>query len=238
MLARWTLSLGLCAALACATPHAPDAAPAAPGAPSSLNANFLDPQLDVAEYVQRFEGESREVALARDAILAALDVRAGQRVADIGAGTGLFLAPLSEALGPRGLLYAVDLSPRFLEHLRERVRREELGNVRVVECTERSSSLPPDSIDVAFICDTYHHFEHPQETLASLHRALRPGGRLLLLDFERVPGVSRDWMLEHVRAGKLEFAGEVEAAGFSAATELNVPGLEENYLLSFTKLAP
>lgn len=234
------LCLALCLRLLAAC-SAPDASPppvAGDGAPASLNANFRDPQLDVDEFVQRFEGESREVAVARDAILAALELRPGLRVADIGAGTGLFMAPLSEAVGAQGVVYAVDLSPRFLDHLRGRVRDEQLGNVRVVECDERSTALPPASVDLAFVCDTYHHFEHPAETLASLHRALRPGGRLVVLDFERIPGVSRDWMLEHVRAGKEVFAAEIEAAGFGPARELDVPGLSENYMLAFERLDP
>ncbi|MCA9495249.1 MAG: hypothetical protein KC621_35215, partial [Myxococcales bacterium] len=83
-------------------------------------------------------------------------------------------------------------------------------------------------------CDTYHHFEQPEPTLASLFAALRPGGHLYVLDFERVEGTSKEWTLKHVRAGKDVFAAEIEAAGFTERTELEV-GLEENYLLRFTR---
>src|SRR5690606_28394541 len=97
------------------------------------------------------------------------------------------------------------------------------------------SRLPKASIDVIFVCDTYHHFSHPESTLASLHRALRPGGRLVVVDFERIPGVSREWLLDHVRAGKEVFRAEIEAAGFVLDREVEIAGLEENYCLTFTR---
>jgi predicted methyltransferase len=102
-------------------------------------------------------------------------------------------------------------------------------------CTETSATLPPESIDVAFVCDTYHHFEYPDQTMASIHRALAPGGRLLVVDFERIPGKSRKWILGHMRAGKEVFRAEIEAAGFVFVDEVAIPGFEENYLLEFRK---
>ena len=83
--------------------------------------------------IKQLETERREVAAQREAIVAALDLREGMVVADVGAGTGLFLAPLSRVLGPSGKLYALDIVPHFVAHLRERVAREGLGNVEVVE---------------------------------------------------------------------------------------------------------
>lgn len=215
---------------ACGT-TAPDAV--ASGADPSLNERFRDPELDVAEFVDRFEGESREIAVNRGALMKRLNIQAGELVADIGTGTGLFLEPLSRAVGPEGRLWAVDISEGFLDFVGERIEREGLDNVRPVLCDARSTKLPPASIDVAFICDTYHHFEYPADTLASLHAALKPGGRLFVVDFERIPGVSSDWILGHVRAGKEVFKAEIEAAGFGFAVEYDVPGLEENYVLGF-----
>ena len=100
----------------------------------------------------------------------------------------------------------------------------------VVRNDERSVKLPEDSVDVAFMSDTYHHFAYPEETMADLHRAMRPGGLLVIVDFQRVPGKSREWILEHVRAGKEEVIAELEAAGFEFLDEPDV-GLEENYLI-------
>jgi len=211
------------------------AAPSDVGARPELNADFRRSDLDVAGFVERFEGESREIAACRDALLAALAPRPGEAVADIGAGTGLFSLPLAEAVGAQGVVYAVEIAPAFLEHIRARADAAGLPWLRTVACDDRSTGLPPASLDAAFICDTYHHFEHPAATLASLRAALRPGARLLLVDFERIPGVSREWVLDHVRAGSAEVRAEVEAAGFRFVRAVPVDGLSENYVLEFAR---
>ncbi len=200
-----------------------------------INENFLDPNLDVAEWTDRFEGESREIFLARDEIAAALKLKRGDAVADIGAGTGLFLEPFAEAVGSAGKLYAVDLSPVFVEHLRARSAALGLGQVQAVACSEDSVHLPEGSLDKAFICDTYHHFEYPRSTMTSLRKALKKDGEVLIVDFERIPGVSRDWVLEHVRCGKDQVIREVTDFGFELVEEAPVAGLAENYVLRFRR---
>lgn len=200
-----------------------------------INREFLNPELQVEEWIGRFETESREVFAAREAIVAAVKLQDGMRVADVGAGTGLFTRLFSERVGAGGWVFAVDISPRFAEHLAALADAAELQNITPVLCAEDSVLLPPDCVDVIFVCDAYHHFEYPDATLASIHQALKPGGRLVVLDFERIPGESREWTLEHVRAGKGTFQSEIEAAGFEFASETDVAGLEENYFLTFRK---
>jgi SAM-dependent methyltransferase len=204
--------------------------------PEGINANFLSEDLDVNEYVERFEGESREVFAERQAIVEALALSTGSRIADIGAGTGFFTALFAEEVSDDGTVYAVEISPKFLEHLRERFAAEESTPVRVVEGTRNSVELPPSSIDLAFICDVYHHFESPQDSLASLLSAIRPGGSLVLIDFERIPGESPDWIFEHVRAGEEVFRAEIEAAGFVFTEEIQLEGLKNNYMLRFERV--
>ena len=80
----------------------------------------------------------------------------------------------------------------------------------------------------------YHHFEYPHQSLASLHRALRRNGEVFLIDFNRVPGVSSDWILNHVRAGQEVVTAEFEAAGFEKVEE--IPLLKDNYTLRFRKV--
>ena len=182
-----------------------------------------------------FEGESREIAVERAALAAAVGLAPGEEVADIGAGTGLFLEPFARAVGAEGRVFAVDISPGFVEHLDARIADEGWTNAQTVLCTERSTELQSASVDAAFVCDTYHHFEYPDHTLASLHDALRPGGRLVIVDFEREEGVSDEWVLNHVRAGKSVFRGEIEAAGFTFEEELELDGLAQNYVLVFRR---
>ena len=220
--------LDVLAYLACPAEEAP-----APHSFPGANAAFESEDVDVERFVGVLEGESREVFVNREAIVAAIGIEPGDAVADVGAGTGIFLEPFHAATGPEGRVYAVEIAPKFVAHLEARAEREGLDRVEVVTSTAKSAELAPRSVDVAFVCDTYHHFEYPRETLLSLRQALRPGGELVVVDFERIEGKTRQWMLDHMRAGKEVFVREITAAGFELVEEVEVPQLEENYVLRF-----
>jgi ubiquinone/menaquinone biosynthesis C-methylase UbiE len=195
------------------------------------NAKFLKPDLDVPSWVQKFESPGREVYDKRKQIVAAAHLRKGAAVADVGAGTGLYTMLFSQEVGPEGTVYAVEIAPRFLDYLPQRARKTGARNVKVVKGTDTSVELPPASVDLVFLCDTYHHFEQPQKNLASIRKALRPGGELLIVDFKREPGKTAAWITEHVRAGEAAVTAEIEAAGFTRVEEL--PLLKDNYVLRF-----
>jgi ubiquinone/menaquinone biosynthesis C-methylase UbiE len=202
--------------------------------PGGPNAKYLVPDLDVPAWVQRFEKPGREVYDRRQEIVAATGVKPGAAVADVGAGTGLFSMLFARAVGPKGKVYAVDIAAPFLAHIAKRAAKEGVKNVQTVRATERSTGLPAGSVDLVFVCDTYHHFEHPQQTLAELRRALRPGGALVIVDYHREPGKSPAWVVDHVRAGRAAVTREVEAAGFVREAD-PLPALKENYLLRFKR---
>ncbi|HED65774.1 MAG TPA: methyltransferase domain-containing protein [Planctomycetes bacterium] len=227
------LALCLFSVSACRSNRAAEPMPesVAPG----INDVFLSDDLDVEAFVDRFEGESREVAREHQGIVATLDLEPGMRVADVGAGTGLFLGALADAVGRDGVVFEVDISPRFIEHLNERIETEGYPQAKTVLTGLDRLDLPAESIDVAFVCDTYHHFEFPDRNLDSIRRALRPGGLLVVVDFERIEGVTREWLLSHVRAGKDVVRSEIEAAGFEFVDEPKVEGLKENYVLRFRR---
>ncbi|TNE87957.1 MAG: methyltransferase domain-containing protein [Deltaproteobacteria bacterium] len=214
-------------------PDAAEASPANASAKPGINDNFLDPEMDVDKWVERFGAESREVVANQAAIVAAMNLQPGAAVADIGAGTGLYMKPFAEAVGAEGKVFAVDISPKFLEHLGAMASDAGYAQVQTIEAGERSSNLPEGSVDAVFICDTYHHFEYVEPTLASIRAALKPGGKLFVIDFVREEG-SSEWILEHVRGGQDVFASEIEAAGFTGKQVLDV-GLTENYMLAFTR---
>lgn len=200
-----------------------------------VNTEYLKPELEVQEWVNRFEREGREPYDHRFEIVDAARIRRGAEVADIGTGTGLFVPLLSRAVGPQGKVYAVDIAEDFVEYVEKKAGEAGLKNVETVHCTERSVELPANSIDVAFICDVYHHFEYPQSTLESIHRALRENGEIFMVEFKREPGVSSEWAMNHIRAGKEEFTKEIEAAGFRKVEE-NEEMMKENYILRFRKV--
>ena len=186
-------------------------------------------------YTAILEAESREVVEHRDAIVDAIRLRKGMVVADIGAGTGLFTTELARRVGDEGRVLAVDIVPSFLRRIEERVRAQGLSNVRVIEGKERATGLPEASVDVAFLCDTYHHIEFPESYLQSLFDTLRPGGALILVDFERIEGVTHPSLLRHVRAGKGKVIREVTEVGFVLVSEGEADFLEENYFLRFRR---
>lgn len=210
-------------------------APDSPSVPEGINKRFLDVEMDIDEWLGRFEVESREVYSARERVLAACEIEPGMKIADIGAGTGFYSRLFAQETGDKGWVYSVDISPRFLQHINEKLEQEDIENITTVLGTTKSFAVPTQTIDLAFICDTYHHFEFPSSTLASLHRAMKPGGKLIVIDFERIPGKSREFILGHVRAGKPVFRQEIEDAGFTFVDEVNIPSFEENYLLRFER---
>lgn len=203
--------------------------------PAGINDRFLDPDMNPEEWVNRFEVESREIYARRNEIVKAIGLSAGEAIADVGAGTGLFTELFSKAVGTTGKVYAIDISPRLVTHLEKRVTTEGLSNVMVVRNDAMSIQLVTRKVDKAFVCDTYHHFERPDAMLKSIHRSLNEGGELVVIDFERIPGESRDWVIGHVRAGKETFRSEIEVSGFDFVKEVKVEGFKENYLLIFRK---
>jgi predicted methyltransferase len=199
-----------------------------------INDSFKNP--NPKEFVERFEVESREVFAKRKEIVAACDVKPGQTVADIGAGTGLFTRLFSEKVGPEGKVVAVDIAPRFLDHIAK--TSAELGqkNVTTQLCTADSTELMPATVDVAYICDVYHHFEFPTKSMTSLYQAMKPGGKVYLIDFKRIEGESSDFAIKHVRAGQEVFEAEIAAVGFEKVHEEKTL-LKDNYFVVFEKPA-
>jgi acetyl esterase/lipase/ubiquinone/menaquinone biosynthesis C-methylase UbiE len=197
-----------------------------------INKPYEDP--NVKEAVEKFENAQREVSTHRKEIVAACKLKPGMAVADIGAGTGLFTRMFAAEVGPSGKVYAVDIAKNFVEHIEKTCREAGIKNVRGIVCKPDSVELPPNSVDLVFTCDTYHHFEFPQKTLATIHRALRPGGKLILLDYCRIEGKSPDWLMKHLRAGQEVFTKEIEAAGFKVVDTAGF--LKENYFVRFEKV--
>jgi ubiquinone/menaquinone biosynthesis C-methylase UbiE len=203
-----------------------------------INKPFENP--DVKDYLEKFEGESREIAAHSKEIVAACKIKPGMVIADVGAGTGLFTRKFATEVGSKGKVFAVDISKTFLEYIEKACKEKEIKNVETILCDQFSTKLPPKSVDLVFICDTYHHFEFPQKTMQSIHEALRPGGQVILIDFQRIEGKSTDlirqlWILSHVRAGKEVFVREITSSGFKMVGEENF--LKENYLVRFEKVA-
>ncbi len=196
-----------------------------------INRHFEDP--DWQRWVNTFERPGREVYDRRHAIVAASKVRPGMEVADIGAGTGLFTRLFAPAVEPDGTVYAIDISRTFIDNILRTCREQGLSNVQGIVNPPDDIGLPANSIDLAFITDTYHHFEYPRQTMASIHQALRSEGRVIIIDFRRDPRISSKWVMGHVRGNKAQVIQEMQAAGFRLVDDR--PLMRTNYFLEFVK---
>jgi ubiquinone/menaquinone biosynthesis C-methylase UbiE len=196
-----------------------------------INKSFEDPNVD--QFVERFEREGREVYAQRLKVVELCKLDKGTAIADVGAGTGLYSRLFAKQVGSQGRVYAVDISKKFVDHVEASSRKQGLNNLVGVVCSSDSCDLSPHSVDAVFICDTFHHFEFPEKTMKSIFDALRPGGRLLLIDFIREEGVSSDWILGHVRAGEAVVRKEIESVGFEFVEKKEI--FEQNYFLQFRK---
>jgi len=198
-----------------------------------INKQFENPT--ASEFIGRFERDGRDPYDHRFQVIEAIGLKPGMAVADIGAGTGLFTRLFSPLVGPQGKVFAVDIAETFVKHIEREAQADGLTNVTGVVCQPDSANLPPASIDLAFICDAYHHFEYPQKTMRSIHDALKPGGEVILIDFQKIPGVSSDFVMGHVRAGQEVFTKEIEEAGFKQIDERKGL-LKESYFVRFRKV--
>lgn len=199
-----------------------------------VNDRFLSSELNAAQSASGFESDTREVYLRRTDVVAALDLAPGMTVADVGAGSGFYVELMAAAVGATGRVFAVEIAPNWIEFLERKVEAEDLTQVSVVLGTETSVELPADSVDLIFSSDTYHHFEYPQTSLASIYRALRSGGRWVVLDYDKIEGVTPPRRMDHLRIGKTEAIEEILAAGFTLEAEPDL-GFTENYLAIFRR---
>lgn len=134
------------------------------------------------------EGPDRDAWQMPDAIMDALGIADGAAVADIGAGGGWFTVRLARRVGPNGIVYAQDVQVPMLEAIQRRVDREGLKNVRTIKGEAGDPRLPPASVDVVLIVDSYHEFTDPVELLRHLAAALKPGGRIGVVNFTKRGG--------------------------------------------------
>jgi FkbM family methyltransferase len=119
-----------------------------------------------------------------DLVVDSLTLSPGDVVADIGAGTGYFTFRIAPNV-PDGRVLAVDIQPEMLDIMRSRIEEKGINNVSLVKGTESDTRLPADSVDVALMVDAYHEFAFPREMMLSIRKALRPGGRVVLIEYRK-----------------------------------------------------
>jgi arsenite methyltransferase len=185
---------------------------------------------DIDRWVQAFESHERDLRQKPDEVVAALDFQPGDRVADIGAGTGYFTRRFAKAVGAEGVVYAVDLEPNMLRYIAKRARDEGDDNIVPVLATADSPMLAPRSVDTFFICDTIHHISNRGAYYRILRDDLRPGGRLVIVDFRKDANLEEGPALE-MRIEQTALVRELSEAGF--VLEKKHDFLPDQYFLEF-----
>ncbi len=176
-----------------------------------LSGRVLAPVMGVggAGWLERPEREAEE---APSKALAALELKPGMVVADIGAGSGYYTSRISKLVGATGKVYATDIQPGMIELLNRRIQSEGLANVTPILGGMDDPKLPPNSIDLAIMVDVYHELQTPQVFLQKLREVFKPGGRLVLVEFRKED--ARVPILEVHKMSVAEVKMELEAEGF------------------------
>ena len=148
-------------------------------------------------------------------VIAALGVGVGSRVADVGAGSGYFTVHLARSVGAGGGVFAVEIGEREISRLKRLAEGDSLANIEVVRGEVADPRLPERSLDAVLVVDAYHEMTEHEAMLAGIYRALRPGGRLVILDLVPQDGsASRDRQTDRHRIGIDMVETEVRAAGY------------------------
>ena len=163
-------------------------------------------------------GSNFRGALERSgALVDSLDLHAGDTVADVGTGVGHLLPYLLKRIGSSGTIFAEDIYPEFLDKVRKRIAAAGWRNVYPVLGTERDPKLPANQLDAAILLDTYHHLNYPQAMMRGVRRALKPGGRLFVIDDYRSranPSATLEEVRRHIRLDRDDVVKEIEPEGF------------------------
>jgi ubiquinone/menaquinone biosynthesis C-methylase UbiE len=180
--------------------------------------------------IQMLSSPDRAKRLEADKLVASLNLFPGATVVDLGTGAGALLPYLSQAVGPTGRVVAQDIIQPFLDKAAELARAKSLANVEFLLGTDKDPKLAESSADLILAVDSYHHFDYPEAMLAGIRKALRPGGKFVVVDYYKAS--FRD--PAHIRLEKAGVIEEIEANGFRLlSNEEHVPG--QQYRLVFEK---
>jgi ubiquinone/menaquinone biosynthesis C-methylase UbiE len=172
---------------------------------------------DPKAYVAMLDDPKRDAYQKPHDVITALELKPGEVIADIGAGSGYFTFRLARHLGDAGRVYAVDVSPDMILHLNRRIRDLKLKNVSTILAAPDDPLLAEASVDRFLICDTWHHIENRARYLALLMKMLKPGGQVIMIDFKKAE--TPVGPPQEMRIDRDELLGEMEANGFRLATE-------------------
>ena len=186
-----------------------------------------------AEWAITLENGQRLESLDIEEVVAAAGFRAGETVADIGAGTGIFSIPIARAVGSEGTVLAVEVDEGFLPIIEQKAREQGVSNVRPVLGQFTDPRLPQRDVDVAFFHDVLHHIEQREAYILTLAAYMQPGSRIVVVDYDgNVPGVPHANQPEML-IRPAEVARWMDAAGFDVTREIDM--FDDKFFVVYTK---
>ncbi|MBI4442081.1 MAG: class I SAM-dependent methyltransferase [Acidobacteria bacterium] len=187
--------------------------------------------------IRRVEGLEKTPAFQQESelVLACLQLKPGDVVADIGAGTGLFARPLARAVGPMGRVLAVDIDPELLRYIERRAREEKIPNIETILGAFDDPLLPRNRVDLAFIHDVLHHIERREAYLQTLSRLLKPRARIALIELNRDDPENPHRNEPAMLVGKEQAVQWMSAAGFRPVAQCTIYQFEEKWFLIFER---
>ena len=160
-------------------------------------------------WLERTERETQEQP---QLVIDALEIKPGQTIADLGAGSGYYSFRIAPLVGPAGEVLAIDIEPAMLDAIAQRARREHIGNVAPVRSSAQDPNLAPGSVDLLFMVDVYHELEYPYEMLTKVRTALKPRGRVALIEYR---AEDPDVLIKPLhKMSERQVRREMQAAGF------------------------
>jgi ubiquinone/menaquinone biosynthesis C-methylase UbiE len=142
---------------------------------------------DPKAYIALLDDPARDAYQKPHEVVMALALKEGERIADIGAGSGYFSLRFTHHVGAGGQVLAVDINPDMIVHLNQRIRDDRVENIRTILSLPDDPLLAGASVDRVFICETWHHIENHPPYLARLKKVLKPGGQVIIIDFQKTP---------------------------------------------------
>jgi arsenite methyltransferase len=174
------------------------------------------------EWIKVLDSPERLAGLKIDEVVARLALEPGERVADLGAGSGPFVVPFARAVGPRGRVYAVEIDRNFFHHIEARAAQAGVDNVQTVAGEFTDPKLPQADVDVAFMHDVLHHVENRPAYFKSLVKYLKPDARIAIIDYHAAQSPHRDQPALQVT--KEQASAWLAEVGFKPASDVSLFG--------------
>ena len=169
---------------------------------------------------QGLNSSTREATQKPGELIKSMGLEPGMTVADVGTGVGFMLPFLSRRVGPAGRVLAEDIFDDFLAGAKQTAEEQKLSNITFIKGTETDPNLPEGQVDMELVLDAYHHFDYPEKMLAALYKALKPDGKLVIVEYyKREAAMPGGRALTHIRLDMPDVIKEVEANHFHLLME-------------------